>query len=151
MESVVQALALFSAAAVATLLAPVLLVGCMVVDLVGLQWRLPRTRIAAFGLCWFALESAGLLAAAFLWLTGRGGRHGVHFRLQRWWSHAMVRVLERTIDLRVHVEGLEQVTGSAVILARHVSLLDALLTAELVSYRAGLNPRMVLKADAKSP
>lgn len=127
---------------------PVWLPLTLIVDVLTAPRRLPRTRLVAFALCWACLESAGLAVATFWWCTGRGRRLEPHFRLQRWWARNLVALLRRTCGLVIEAEGLEALTpGSAIVLVRHASLADALLSAWLVTERAGLRPRYVLKRE----
>lgn len=117
-------------------------------DLLRWRRRLPLVRLLAFGLCWAWLETAGLLAAAGLWVTGRGRARGAHYRLQRWWADRLFAALRVTCGVSVDIEGIEALRPApTVLLVRHASLADSLLTAWVVAQRAGLRPRVVLKQE----
>lgn len=118
------------------------------VDLARGRPRLPVVRLVSFGVCWAWLETAGVAAAAALWLTGRRRDPGVHYRLQRWWADHLMRSLHVTCGVSVRLDGVEALgTGPTVLFVRHASLADSLLTAWAVTERAGLRPRVVLKQE----
>lgn len=122
--------------------------GLVVVDVLRLKLRLPLVRLAAFGWCWAWLETLGVAAAAWLWLTGRARDVDAHYRLQRWWANRLMASLRVTCGVTVEVEGIEALRPSpAVLLVRHASLADSLLTAWVVTEHAQLRPRVVLKRE----
>lgn len=117
-------------------------------DVVRLRLRLPVTRLLLFALGWSWLETVGVTAAGALWLTGRRTDTTAHYRLQRWWAANLMRVLQATTGLRFAVHGAEAMTpGPAVVLCRHASLADSLLSAWVVTSCAGQRPRYVLKRE----
>lgn len=119
-----------------------------VVDLVRLRWRLPLARLAAFGWCWAWLETLGVAAAAGLWLTGRRSDLDAHYRLQRWWADRLLTALRVTCGVTIHVDGADALgPGPTVLLVRHASLVDSLLTAWVVTEHARMHPRVVLKHE----
>lgn len=125
-----------------------LMVVLVVVDLVRTKFRLPLARLATFALCWTWLETAGVLAAAGLWAAGRSRDVAAHFRLQRWWADRLMTSLRVTCGITIHVEGAELLRpGPTVLLVRHASLADSLLTAWVVTEHAQLQPRVVLKRE----
>ncbi|MGB6059803.1 MAG: 1-acyl-sn-glycerol-3-phosphate acyltransferase, partial [Microthrixaceae bacterium] len=129
------------------LIVPIILL-TLVADLVLLRFRLPVTRLVAFALCWSWLETAGVLTAAGLWLVGRGRDHEAHYRLQRWWAGRLLASLRVTCGLELNVEGAEVLSpGPVVLLVRHASLADSLVTAWVVTELGGLHPRFVLKDE----
>jgi len=129
------------------LLLPLWLPIALVIDVVTAPRRLPRTRLLAFGLWWSWLEIAGVVAAAWLFVTGRAHRLEPHYRLQRWWANGLVVGLRVTCGLHLDVRNSEAlVPGPVVVLPRHASLADALLSAWFVT-QAGLQPRYVLKRE----
>jgi 1-acyl-sn-glycerol-3-phosphate acyltransferase len=120
-------------------------------DLVRGKFRLPLVRLAAFGWCWAWLETAGVTAASWLWLTGRRGDVDAHYRLQRWWAHRLMVALRGTCGITIEVDGAELLApGPTVLLVRHSSLADSLLTAWVVTEHAGMRPRVVLKRELLS-
>lgn len=120
----------------------------VLVDLVRLRTRLPLARLLTFGWCWCWLELAGVAAAAALWVTGRALDGRAHVRLQRWWAGRMMGALQRTSGVTVDVGGLDALDDPPVVLlVRHASLADSLLTAWVVAEHARLAPRVVLKRE----
>jgi 1-acyl-sn-glycerol-3-phosphate acyltransferase len=140
--------ALATAAVVLTLTVPVWLPLAMIADLVRGRWRMPVARLLAFGVCWCWLEVLGVLRAAWLWATRRTHDEAAHYALMGWWAGALMRALSTTVGFRPHLEGGEALAGGdAVVLARHASLADSLLSAWAVCTQAGLQPRYVLKRE----
>jgi 1-acyl-sn-glycerol-3-phosphate acyltransferase len=122
-----------------------------VVDLVRLKFRLPLLRLASFALCWAWLETVGVAAASWLWVSGRRGDVEAHYRLQRWWADRLMGALRVTCGITIEVQGAELlVPGPTVLLVRHSSLADSLLTAWAVTEHAALRPRVVMKRELLS-
>jgi 1-acyl-sn-glycerol-3-phosphate acyltransferase len=120
----------------------------VMVDVLRGKFRLPLARLASFGLCWAWLETVGVAAAAGLWLTGRARDVEAHSRLQRWWAARLMASLRVTCGITIHVEGVEELhPAPVVLLVRHASLADSLLTAWVVTEHAQLRPRIVLKRE----
>lgn len=142
---------LFAAAIALTVLVPVWLPLAVVADLVRGRSRLPIARLLAFGVCWTWIEIAGVLRAAAAFLTGRARHAPTHYTLMTWWAGALMVALRRTIGFRPQVEGLEALAGgNAIVLARHASLADSLLSAWAICVRGHLWPRYVLKRELLS-
>lgn len=140
--------ALLAAAMVLTMLAPLWLVLTALVDAVRGRWRLPTTRLLAFGWCWAWLETAGVLAAAWYWLTRRTHDVDRHYRLQRWWAARLMGALRATTGIRIEATEAEAISpGPAVLLCRHASLADSLVSAWVVTSVARMKPRYVLKRE----
>ncbi len=117
------------------------------IDLGRSGLRFPRLRTLSFAWAWSTLETIGVAASSALWLTGRAGDEHAHYALQRWWAARLVDALTVLADLRIEVEGLEQLApGPIVIAASHASIADSLLPAWLLG-RVGMQPRYVLKDD----
>ncbi|MGI9577103.1 MAG: 1-acyl-sn-glycerol-3-phosphate acyltransferase [Microthrixaceae bacterium] len=117
-------------------------------DLLRGKRRLPMMRLVAFGAAMAWLELAGVTAAGWLWTTGRGRSVPANRRLQKWWAQKVMAALERTCGLRPTVEGIEALrSGPLVLLVRHASLADSLLTAWAVMHGAGMWPRVVMKKE----
>lgn len=143
--------AVMAMAVVLVVLAVPLAAAAAVVDLVTGKFRLPRVRLLAFGICWAWLETAGVLRAAWLWVTGRGPDVDAHFALQRWWADRLMRSLRVTCGVEIEVEGVDALRpGGFVLLVRHASLADSLLTAWVLTEQAGLRPRVVLKPELQA-
>jgi 1-acyl-sn-glycerol-3-phosphate acyltransferase len=131
-----------------TLLVPVWLPLAVAADALRLRFRFPTVRLAAFGLCWAWLETAGVLVSAGLWLAGRSSDMAAHVRVQRWWADSLMRALGATTGLRLNVSGVEAFSpGPAVVLSRHASLADSLVSAHIIMSMARLEPRYVLKRE----
>lgn len=129
-------------------LAPLWLPLSLLADLVRGRLRLPTTRLLAFALCWAWLESIGVAVAAGLWLTGQRRNQRAHFALQRWWAAQLMGALRATTGVRVDtVDAGCLAPGPAVMLCRHASLADSLLSAWIVTSHARMNPRYVLKRE----
>jgi 1-acyl-sn-glycerol-3-phosphate acyltransferase len=130
---------------------PIWVVGTVVFDLIRRKWKLPTLRLVAFGLCWAWIEVAGLTVAALFWLSGQGRNLNVHFALQRWWAGALMAALRLTVGIRVIVENPEVlVPGPVLVLSRHASLADSLVSAYSMGNAAGLRPRYVLKRELQA-
>jgi len=117
-------------------------------DVVRLRWRLPTVRLLAFAVCWTWLETVGVTTALLLWLTGQRQNQRVHFRLQRWWAARLMGALQLTTGIRVDAADASSLSpGPAIMLCRHASLADSLLSAWVVTSKARMNPRYVLKKE----
>jgi 1-acyl-sn-glycerol-3-phosphate acyltransferase len=117
-------------------------------DIVRLRWRLPTVRLLAFAVCWTWLETVGVTAAALLWLTGQRRNQRLHFGLQRWWAARLMGALQVTTGIRVDAADATSLSpGPAIMLCRHASLADSLLSAWVVTSTARMNPRYVLKKE----
>jgi len=140
--------AVIALAAGLTLLLPLWLPIAVAADLIKLKPRLPLTRLLLFGLCWAWIEIAGLARSLGAWVTGRAGDRDLHYELMSWWTNALMNALRATTGLQVVVEGEGAVEkGDAVVLSRHASLADSLVTAWVFCCHSGLEPRYVLKRE----
>jgi 1-acyl-sn-glycerol-3-phosphate acyltransferase len=117
-------------------------------DLVRGWRRLPSVRLGIFAIWWAGLECVGVIAAGMLWLVGAAQRREVHYRLQRWWAGQVLNAISSTVGLELDVDGVDLLSGGPIIvLSRHASLADSLVTAVVLTTRARMNPRMVLKKE----
>lgn len=140
--------ALGSAAVLLVVLLPVWLPLAIIADVVRGRWRLPTVRLLAFAVCWAWLETVGVAIALALWLTGQGHNERAHYRLQRWWAARLMGSLGATTGIRVDAADSSCLApGPAVMLCRHASLADSLLSAWVVTSKARMNPRYVLKRE----
>lgn len=131
-----------------TVLAPVWLPLALVADGVRLRFRFPLARLMAFGVCWCWIESGGVARAFGLWLRRRSGDEAAHYALMAWWSTSLIRAMRATTGLSPQIEGLDELTaGDAIVLSRHASLGDSLLSGWAITQEAGLRPRYVLKKE----
>ena len=143
--------ALCVAAAVLTLAIPLWLPVALVADAVRGRSRFPIARLLAFGVCWTWIELAGVARAGATFLVGRAHHAPTQYALMKWWAELLMGALRRTVGFRPRVEGLEAlVGGNAIVLARHASLADSLLSAWAIRCRADLWPRYVLKRELLS-
>ena len=135
-------------AVVATLAAPLWAPLVVVVDVVRGRFRLPLLRLGAFGVCWSWIEIAGVTRAAWAWLTGRAGDAAYHYDLMGWWAGLLMSALDATTGIRPRLEHGEALAGgNAIVVARHASLADSLLSAWAIRCESNVRPRYVLKKE----
>ncbi len=134
------------------LLLPALLVLSCIYDAVR-DRNFSNTRLILFGAWWLAMEVLGVTAAFLLWLAFGPLRQLASLKCRRWhsrlqyvWARGLTSGAQRTIGLRWSTEGIGCLhsKGPLIILARHGSQGDALLTAALLS-NEGRRLRFVLK------
>ncbi|MEO7370923.1 MAG: lysophospholipid acyltransferase family protein [Ilumatobacteraceae bacterium] len=139
---------LYLAAIVLLLGIPIWIPVSIVSDLVRGRLRLPTARLLMFALGWAWLESASVLIAFGLWLVRRGHDVTLHYRLQAWWAANVLGLLRATTGISVTAENVDQLRpGPAVLLCRHASLADSLVSAWVITSLAGMHPRYVLKRE----
>ena len=135
-------------AVVLTVLTPAWLPLVIIIDASRLKWRFPLARLLLFGVCWAWLETVGVICSALLWITGQGKNVPRHYALQRWWADRLLRALKATCGFSVEVENIDALKpGPVILLARHASLADSLVSAYVVTTLAQMNPRFVLKRE----
>jgi 1-acyl-sn-glycerol-3-phosphate acyltransferase len=140
--------ALFGACVILTFTIPLWLPIAVLADMVRWKRRFPLARLLSFALCWSWIEIAGVLLSAWLWCTGRASNEAANYRLMGWWSAALMNALRHTIGVDPRIEGIEAVqSGQAIVLCRHASLADSLLSGWVFSAVAGVGPRYVLKRE----
>ena len=129
-------------------LLPAWLPAAIVVDVARGRLRLPIARLLLFALGWAWLETTGVVIAFGLWLTGQRNHREAHYRLQAWWAANVLGVLRATTGINVTAEQVDQLRpGPAVLLCRHASLADSLVSAWVITTLAGMHPRYVLKRE----
>lgn len=139
---------LFVAALVLLVLVPVWTPISVVADLVRGRVRVPTTRVLLFALGWAWLESACVMITFGLWLTNQAKNQEVHYRLQTWWAANVLGLLRATTGIQVFAQDVDQLRpGPAVLLCRHASLADSLVSAWVITSLAGMHPRYVLKRE----
>lgn len=139
---------LLAAAVLLLALSPIWIPLTVVVDLVGRRWRLPLTRLMVFGIGWAWLEAAGVAVAGGLWITGQRGNQRRHYALQRWWASNLIRWLRLTTGMRIEATGVDEIgPGPTIMLCRHASLADSLVSAWVITSLARMHPRYVLKRE----
>lgn len=135
-------------AVVLTVLIPAWLPLVIIIDALRVKWRFPLARLLLFGVCWAWLETVGVICSALLWITGQSKNVPRHYALQRWWADRLLRALKATCGFTVEVENIDALTpGPVILLARHASLADSLVSAYVVTTLAHMNPRFVLKRE----
>ena len=140
--------ALVVAAILLTAAIPIWLPLALVADALRARLRFPIARLLAFGVCWTWIELAGVTRAGFAFVTGRARHAATQYALMKWWAGAQMAALGRTVGFRPHADGLEALAdGNAIVLARHASLADSLLSAWAIRCEADLWPRYVLKRE----
>ena len=140
--------ALLVTAVLLVVLLPLWLPVAALADVVRGRFRLPTVRLLSFGLLWSWLETAGVTIAAALWITGRRRDQALHYRLQRWWAARLMGALQLTTGIRIEAADAECLQpGPAIMLCRHASLADSLVSAWVVTSGARMNPRYVLKRE----
>jgi 1-acyl-sn-glycerol-3-phosphate acyltransferase len=139
---------LFLAAVLLLVLLPLWIPVSIVADLIRGRVRLPIARLMLFALGWAWLESASVVIAFGLWLTGQRKNQELHFRLQTWWAANILGLFRATTGIRVTAENVDQLRpGPAVLLCRHASLADSLVSAWVITSLARMHPRYVLKRE----
>ena len=104
---------------------------------------------------YLAAEVVGIVAASVIYVCLLGGRIGgperyvrVNAALQRKWTSAIFSGAFRVFGMTLHVEGAEQVVpGPLIVLVRHSSTADTLLTAAVVGNPHRLLLRYVVKQE----
>lgn len=140
--------ALFLLALLLTALSPALLLVALLADMVKRQRRLPATRLIAFGWYWSVIECAGVLISFVLWCAGQAKREEAHYRLMGWWAGKLMTGMKKALRFEPVIEGSEALgDGNAVVLCRHASLADSLLSAWVICTVHGIHPRYVLKRE----
>lgn len=135
-------------AVVLTVLLPAWLPLVIIFDALRLKWRFPIARLLLFAVCWVWLETVGVFCAALLWIGGQSKNLPRHYALQRWWADRLLRSLKASCGFSVEVENLDALKpGPVILLARHASLADSLVSAYIVTKLAQMNPRFVLKRE----
>ena len=135
-------------AVVLTVLLPAWLPLVIIIDAFRLKWRFPLARLLLFAVCWAWLEIAGVICSALLWIGGQSKNLSRHYALQRWWADRLLRALKATCGFSVEVENIDSLKpGPVILLARHASLADSLVSAYVVTTLAHMNPRFVLKRE----
>jgi 1-acyl-sn-glycerol-3-phosphate acyltransferase len=112
------------------------------------RFRFPLTRLLAFGVCWTWIELAGVARSVTAWVTGHAHDEDRQYDLMRWWAGALMRALTLTVGIRPELEHPRELEGgNAIVVSRHASLADSLLSAWAVCVEANLRPRYVLKRE----
>ncbi len=139
---------LFLAAILLLLTLPLWLIVGSLADMARLRFRLPTVRLLAFGLCWTWLEAIGVTMAGLFWISGRRKNQGAHYWLMRWWAARLMGALRFTTGIKVAQVDADCLSpGPVVLLCRHASLADSLVSAWVSTTLRGMQPRYVLKRE----
>ena len=140
--------ALLVVAVLATISAPVWITVAIVIDGVRLRWRFPLARLLLFGWYWSIIEFAGVVISLGLWVSGQSDNQVLHYRLMGWWAGKLMTGLRIAMRASIDVDDADAFNeGNAVVLCRHASLADSLVSAWVICTNQGLSPRYVLKRE----
>lgn len=140
--------ALLVVAILATISAPIWIAVAIAIDAVRLRWRFPLARLLLFGWYWSIIECAGVLISLGLWMSGQSKNQVLHYRLMGWWAGKLMTGLRIAMRASINVNDSDAFDeGNAVVLCRHASLADSLVSAWVVCTNRGLSPRYVLKRE----
>ena len=141
----------FIAAAVVSVLLPILLLAALIVDAVmAVMVRRPgaSTRIVAFTWIYLVGEVWAIMALGLVSLLGRRRSLALTCRLQGWWATWNYRAFTLVFNVRFDAEGSDAAGPPPVIvLARHASLIDSLLPVIFIAQPHEINLRYVLKRE----
>ena len=109
-------------------------------------------RVLGFFTLYVLCESAGVLAAAWIWLRHRRNPDAfleANYALQSWWANTLKRGAAWLFRLRFQVTGTEAFAGSAapIVLPRHSSMGDTVLPVVFFALPTGVRLRYVLKRE----
>ena len=137
-------------------LSPLLAVLTLVFGLRRLRpGRMRGLRLLYFAVVWLAAEASALFMSLGLWVaSGLGGRLSTepyqsrHYAIMRWYLDAVSRAAERTLGLRVEIDGPSCGSGDGpvIVLSRHAGPGDSFLLVHYLIGRYGRRPRVVMKA-----
>jgi 1-acyl-sn-glycerol-3-phosphate acyltransferase len=143
--------ALYFGTPLVTLALPLLLVVALVFDMARLRWRCPTVRILLFAACYLWLTVGGVSQA--FWIRIRAGlrprapaAQARYHELQRWWVSGLIGCARPLLGLRVEVDNLEELReGPIVVMSRHTSIFDAIVSFVVVGLKGRRATRYVLK------
>ena len=135
-------------AVVLTLSAPVWVPTAALADLVRGRLRLPVLRLMLFAVWWAWAETCGIIVLGAIWAVGRAGSTTPQYRLQRWWCFWIISALKGSVGMRLDVTLPTAVPDKPLlVLCRHASLADSIISCYVVNNKMHLDPRYVLKSD----
>ena len=145
--------------ALALVLAPLVLLVLATVDSVRRRWHYPKVRVFLFLLNYGLNDSIEILLAGPLWImAGFGSRLNSvgslnrHNGLQSWSIRTLARRVDQLLGVNIHISATDAkllAQGGAVVLCRHVNLLDASLPSLLFGQH-GVTSRGVIMAELLS-
>jgi 1-acyl-sn-glycerol-3-phosphate acyltransferase len=143
-------------AVVAVIGLPLWLLLAAVVDVVtGRAGRWSTVRLLVALTAYLVMLAAGQVIFGLLWCWYGFGRRldgpasqDAHWRLMAWWLARVAGLLRRLLGVRWTIDGRDDLLpGPVVVLARHVSVLDAFFSAALLQLEVPLRPRIVLMRE----
>jgi 1-acyl-sn-glycerol-3-phosphate acyltransferase len=143
---------------VVTALFPLLLIGCVLVDLaLWLRHRKSWMAVRMLVLLWWFLigELYGLISLLVVWVASRGRdgarrRERVH-RVKRRWLGGLLAGLRGVLGLRLDTEGLELASpGPMIVLSRHASTLDGAFPDAIVGRAHDIGFRFIIKRELQA-
>lgn len=133
-----------------TLLAPAWAVAGAIVGMVRRR-SFVTLRLLVFAWVFFGTAIVALLrlTMAFTLLRAKPDELTTHlFELQRWWSTTLLQSASRILRLQIEVENVEAaIPGPSILLVRHASILDTLLTSVYVQAPTHWHVRYILKQE----
>jgi 1-acyl-sn-glycerol-3-phosphate acyltransferase len=120
--------------------------------------RMRGLRVLYFAVVWLAAESSALFMCLGLWVaSGFGGRlrtepyRSRHYAIMRWYLGKVSGAAERTLGLRVEIDGPDCGDGPdagrpLIVLSRHAGPGDSFLLVHYLISVYGRRPRVVMKA-----
>jgi 1-acyl-sn-glycerol-3-phosphate acyltransferase len=135
------------------ILTPVWVVFSVAFDVASRLWRLPSLRLCCFFAVYLIHEWAGVIAAAWLWVTGSFGRRlnlDSHRRVQAWWATSLLNWARRLLSVELDIDDHERFpAGTFIMLSRHASMVDAVIPAAVVTGTANRFAHYVLKRELR--
>lgn len=134
---------------------PVLLGVTLLADLVTGPRRLRWSRLLAMGMHYVVLGWIGLVAGGVLWVAtgfglfmGRPWSRRIHYRVQQWWTGAVLAGVGRWLGARIEVEdGHLAAGGPMIVAARHASFFDAVVPTVVLGRHSHELSRHILKVE----
>lgn len=128
---------------------PVLLVAAFAVD--GVRWLRSRThwmsvRLLLMAITYVSLSISGLIASTYVLLTWPSQRISRMYWIEEFWASSVFNTVRRVFGLQLNVTGADVLEPGPYVLApRHISIIDNVMPAAVVSVVHGIHLRYVVK------
>jgi len=133
-----------------TALAPVWLVAGVVIGAIRLR-SFVTLRLLIFAWVFFGIAIIALVRLAMVFLLLRRNPEELQtrlFELQQWWSGALLSLASALLRLDIRIEGGDAASpGPTILLVRHASILDTLLTSVYIQRPTQWRVRYILKQE----